>query len=91
MSPGSGSVTPSSKNIRELTERWEERSISVDSIPSPTPTNSSVATTPVPTQSFSRRSTQETLLMSSPNSTIHQGMAATNAQVQYLLYRFSIL
>ena len=79
MSPGSGSITPCAKNIREITEKWEERSTSVDPNSITTPTNSSLATTPTHTLPFARRSTQDALLTPSLNTIFQHGM--TTSQV----------
>ena len=81
MSPGSGTVTPSIKNIKEMAEKWEERSNSVDSNSLITPTNSSTATTPTPALSFSRRSTQDKLLTPMSNTTFTPETASINSKV----------
>ena len=89
MSPGSGTVTPSIKNIKEMAEKWEERSNSVDSNSLITPTNSSTATTPIPALSFSRRSTQDKLLTPMTNTTFTPETASISSKViaYSLLYK----
>ena len=84
MSPGSG--TPSAKNIRQMTERWEERSNSVESSSLITPTNSSAATTPTPALSFSRRSTQDKLLTPTTNTSLNQETASKSIKVKIYFY-----
>ena len=81
MSPGSGTVTPSVKNIKEMAEKWEVRSNSVDSSSLITPTNSSTATTPTPSLSFSRRSTQDKLLTPMTNTPLNSELSSNSNKV----------
>ena len=85
MSPVSVPVTPCTKNIKEMANRWEERSGSMDLSSVITPANLSIASTPIPHQSFSRRSTQDTFSPSSSVASTQNGVHLNVSQVKTLV------